>query len=235
MLRLLPRDSERRCAGAPTPRDTRRLLGVGARSWHVTRRARAEGERPLAGVVLFYRHGPTATSAARRARSSQLECCTSSQETASAGAQARLRFVTRGACLALEASACTSHHGRAPKKTGPSPTQCPLFRHKPTTTSEARRMRSKFKCCTSSLETASAGMPAWLDTRRLLGVGDRSLHVVPRARAEEERPLADAVLFYRHGPTASSAARPARAVASSSVAPSPKRQRAQVRRRAYAS
>ena len=61
-------------------------LGVGGRSWHVAPRARAEGERPLAGAVLFVSaradHNQRGTARAR----SKLECCASSQETASAGA-----------------------------------------------------------------------------------------------------------------------------------------------------
>ena len=142
----------------------------------------------------------------------------------------RLRRVTRGACLALEAAAGTSHHGRAPKKRGLSPAQCPSKAWADHNQRGTARARSKLECCASSLETASAGARATRDTRRWLGVGGRSWHVAPRARAEGERPLAGAVPFDRHGPTTTSAARRARA-ASSSAAPPPERQRAQARLR----
>ena len=42
-------------AGAHAPRDKRRWLGVGGRSWHVTSQAPATGERLLASAVLFER------------------------------------------------------------------------------------------------------------------------------------------------------------------------------------
>ena len=42
-------------AGAPVPRDTRRWLGVGRRSWHVAPRARAEGKGALTGTAPFDR------------------------------------------------------------------------------------------------------------------------------------------------------------------------------------
>jgi len=48
-----------------------------------------------------------------------------------------------------------------------------------------------------SQETVSAGAPALRDTPRWLGAGGRSWHVVPRLRAEKERPLAGAAPFGR--------------------------------------
>jgi len=49
---------------------------------------------------------------------------------------------TRGAGLALEAAAGTSHHGRAPKGRDCSIVQCPFIGHEPTTTSAAWRART---------------------------------------------------------------------------------------------
>jgi hypothetical protein len=97
-------------APACATRDTRRWLGVGRRSWHVAPRSCAKGERPLVGTAPFHKaqadHNQRGTAGAR----SKFECCASFPEIASAGTRAQ--SVTRGAGLALVATAGTSHHGR---------------------------------------------------------------------------------------------------------------------------
>ena len=212
-----PRDSERRRAAL---RDTRRWLGVGGRSWHVAPRPRAEEERPLAGAVPS-RHEPTTTSAARRAREASSRAAPPPQRQR---AQARLRCVTRGAGLVLEAAAGTSHHGRAPKERGLSPAQRlskAWADHNQRGTARAQQARV-LRLLSRDSERRRAALR---DTRRWLGVGGRSWHVAPRPRAEGERPLAGTCPS-RHEPTTTSAARRAR-VASSRAAPPPQRQRAQ--------
>ena len=86
VLRLLPRDSERRRACAA--RYERSWLGVGRRSWHVAPQSPVKAKRPLANAVFFYGayadHNQHGTAHVR----SKLECCASSQETMSAGARA---------------------------------------------------------------------------------------------------------------------------------------------------
>ena len=57
-------------------------------------------------------------------------------------AQWRLRHARRGACLALEAAADTSEHGRAPKERGLSLMQCAAIEHGPNPTSAERRARA---------------------------------------------------------------------------------------------
>ena len=123
-------------------------------------------------------------------------------------ASARLRRVTRGACLALEAVdvAGTSHHGRAPKERGLSPAQRPRIGYGPTLASAAQRAHRKLACCASFPETVSACAGAARETQRWLGVGDRSWHVASRSRVEGERPLAGAAPSCRLWPTLASAA-----------------------------
>ena len=83
--------SSRETAGAVArslvPRESRLILGD--RSWHVTPRPRAEGERPLAGAVPFCGarndHNQRGTAHAR----SKLACCASSRETASSVSRLR--------------------------------------------------------------------------------------------------------------------------------------------------
>ena len=88
--------------------------------------------------------------------------------TASAGAPASRE--KRGAVLALEAAACTSHHERVTKDSGLSLAQGSFVRHKPTTTRVARHERAaSLSAAPSSLVTASAGAPApCCDARRWL-------------------------------------------------------------------
>ena len=137
MVHLISRDSERRRACAARDTDASLALETAACMSHHGRAPKETGLSPVQSTYL--RHGPTTTSAARRARNSQLECCTSSQETASAGAQARLRLVTRGACLALEPAAGTSHHERAPNESYLLSAQWPSLWHRQTAISAARR------------------------------------------------------------------------------------------------
>ena len=104
--------SERRRAYATG--DTRRWLGVGGRSWHVTPQGRAEGERTLAGgsrrrSVLL--HGMCRSKPAHHGAREQ---CVSSLETASVGVPTPRD--TRGAGLALGTAAGASHHRGAPKE-----------------------------------------------------------------------------------------------------------------------
>ena len=82
------------------------------------------------------RNGPTTGSAVRCARAASSSAAPPPQRQR---ALARLRRVTRGACLALEAAAGTSHHDRAPKERGLSPAQPPRIGYRPTLASAAQR------------------------------------------------------------------------------------------------
>ena len=135
---------------------------------------------PHAGTVPFIRHGPTTTSAARRARAVSSSAAAPLQRLR---APARLlRGMTRGAGLALEAAAVTTHHMRVPKERGVSPTQYRSAARELTTTSVARMLRL-------IPSDRSAGAPMPRDTHRWLGVGCRSVRVAPRARVDGKRPL----------------------------------------------
>ena len=94
-------------------------------------RGLSPAQHPFAGPK------PTTASAAWRARSSKLQC--SSLETAGAAHAPR---ETRGAGLAFEAAASTSHHFRALEERGLSPAQRPFAEPKPTTASAAWRARA---------------------------------------------------------------------------------------------
>ena len=148
-------------------------------------------------------------------------------------APACLRRVAR--LLSLRWSPKLAHRtATARKKRGLSPTQCSLGGgHGQTATGAARRARSSGLECSASSQRELRRRTCAASTRRLFGVGGRILHVAPRARAEEQRPLASAVLFHRQEPTATSAARRAHA-ARLSAAPPLKRQRAQARLRLVA-
>ena len=131
VLRPISSDSERR--------DTQRWLGIGGRSWHVTPRARIEGERPLAGAVSL--SGVSRPHPARRgARAQHARVLRHIPATASASAAAPLETQNDG--FALEGAAGTSHHKRAPKERGLWTAQCALVPRGTTTTSAARRERS---------------------------------------------------------------------------------------------
>ena len=178
-------------AGARAARGTRRWLGVGGRSWHVAPRPRAEGERPLAGAAPFYERTDRPQPARHGARAQQARVLRLLPRDSERRRASRVPREPAGLC---EAAAGTSHHGRAPKERGLSPTQClSKCMSRPQPARHGARA-GKLECCASSPETASAGAPA-LGTRRWLGVGGRSWHVAPRPRAEGERPLAGAVLF----------------------------------------
>ena len=124
----------------------RRWLGVGGCSWHVAPRPCVEGKKPRAGVAPFYRaeydHAQCGTARARR----KLVYRASSRETESAGAPA-LRE-TRGAGLALKATAGTSHHGHTPKERCLSSARRPSTKRLTSTTSAPRRP------CVASLRAA---------------------------------------------------------------------------------
>ena len=152
---VFPSDSKRRRARACFTRGSRRL-GVGGDSWHVIPWPRTEGESPLVGAAPFHStwvdHNQRGTARAR----SKLDCCASSPATASAGARVLASHAAAG--LALEATAGTSYHGRAPKERALSSVQHPSIVHGSITTSVARRARSsKLDCCASSPATASDG------------------------------------------------------------------------------
>ena len=70
--------------------------------------------------------------------SGELECCASLIE--------RVRRVTRGAGLELEAAAGTSYYGHAPKKRGLSSAKRPSEVHKPTQINATRRAHGKLEC-----------------------------------------------------------------------------------------
>ena len=135
VLRLLPRDSERRCACAA--RDTRHWFGIGGHSWHVAPRARVEGERPLKQEVSFQRAQPDYGQRSMPRAHSKLERCVFPTEAASAST--RRTRATSGAGLSLEAAAGVSNHIRATKKRGLSPKERSSNGRGHTTTSAARR------------------------------------------------------------------------------------------------
>ena len=198
-------------------------LGVGGRSWHVAPRARAEGERPLAGAVPSHWHEPTTTSAARRARAASSSAAPPPKRQR---AQARALRVARGAGLALEVAAGTSHHGRAPEERGLSPAQCPFEatgRPQPARhgarAQQARVLRLLPRDSERSARAARVTRGAGLALEAAAGTSHHGR--APKREASRRR----SVLSYEHEPTTTSAARRARA-ASSSAAPPPKRQRA---------
>ena len=192
MLRLHPRDSERRRAFAA--RHTRCWLDVGGRSWHVAPRPRAKRESRLAGARSFYEtradHSQRGTARTR----SKLECCVSSPETASTVAPAPRE--PRGAGLALEAAAGTSHHGRAPKGRGLSPSQRSLAGREPQPARHRAHAKQARVLRLLPRDSERRRACAARATRRWLGVGGRSWHVAPRPRAKGESPLAGASPFY---------------------------------------
>ena len=104
---------------------------------------------------------------------------------------------SRGAGLALEAAAGTSHHTRAPKERRLSPVQRRSVGHGPTTTSAARRARAASSSAAPPVKTQRAPACATRETRRWLGVGRRSWHVAPRSCAKGERPLVGTAPFHK--------------------------------------
>ena len=88
-----------------------------------------------------------------------------------------------------------SHHGRASKERDCSLVQCPFIGHEPTTTSAVWRART----------ASSSAAPPQRDSERWRACAAWQValawhwspywHVAPRERAEEERPLAGAVLL----------------------------------------
>ena len=93
-------------------------------------------ETPLAGVVSSCSARADHNQRGKARTRSKLECCASSLETAIALAS------RRGTCLTLQAAADRLHRGRAPKKKGLSPAQCPLEGSGTTATSAGRRARA---------------------------------------------------------------------------------------------
>ena len=110
-------------SSAPVSRDTRRLLVVGGRSWHVAPWSCARRERPIAGTASSVLRKKITTSATRCARAVRPSAAPPPQRQR---ALVRLRCVTRGAGLVLEAALGSLHHGRAPEERGLSPARRPF-------------------------------------------------------------------------------------------------------------
>ena len=132
--------------------------------------------------------------------------------------------------VVLEATAGTSHHGRAPKERRLSPRQCPCIRHGRITNSATRRaLAASLSTAPPPPETASSGAPA---PRKKRGNGWRLRAQLARptvgARRKERALSSVQCPLNTHRPVTTSAAGRARA-ASSSVSPTPERQRAPVR------
>ena len=135
VLRLPPRDSERRRACARAPRHNRRWLGAGRRSWHVALR-RSPKERGLSPArCSFTAHRSTTISAAWRVRTASSSGASLSRDSERRRAP-RARCVTNGASLALDIAAGLLHNDRASGR-GLSAAQCRFTAHWPTTASAA--------------------------------------------------------------------------------------------------
>ena len=135
-------------------------------------------------------HKPTTTSAARRA-CRKLACCAHSRGIASAVAHARVPRTSR-----LCVGGRTWHIAPRPRAEGERPLAGAVPFHMSRTDHNQRgtaRARSKLAYCASSREIASAAAHARVPRESRLCVGGRSWHVIPRPRAEGERPLAGAV------------------------------------------
>ena len=161
MLRLLPRDSECRCACARETRNASLAMETAACTSHHGRAPERTGRAPV--PCPYRRHGPTTGSAARCTRAPSSNAAPYLQ-TQRAPVSLR-RVVTRGACLALEAPACSSYHESArKKKSGLWPARCSFMCTRLHKKRGTTRALSKLKCCVSSQETASAGASTPRDT-----------------------------------------------------------------------
>ena len=225
VLRLLSRDSERRRVARRETRDAGMALETAACTSHHGSAPKERG--PSAAQCHHIAHEPTTTSAARRARSSKLECCASSSETASAGAPAPrdtrrwLGFGGHNLHVTPQARA----EGERPLA-GAMPSDRSWADHNQRGTARAR---NKLEYYASSPATLSAGAPRESrDAGLALETAASTSH---HKRSKKERRLSpEQRRSVVHGPTPTSAARRARAATSSS-APPPKRQRAQARLR----
>ena len=115
-------------------------MPVGGRDWHVGARPCTEGERPLAGAVLFQKDGVTTTSAARRAHTASARAAPP-PERERAQWRDRVWAHAQAGC-SLKVAADTSEHGLAPKERGSLLVQWSFLGYGPTTTSAARRARA---------------------------------------------------------------------------------------------
>ena len=133
---------------------TRRWLGVGHHSWYVASRPPKERRFSLAQRRCA-EYEPTTTRAAWRARTAS---SSGAPPPPRQRASARVRCASSGAGMALEAAAGTSHHGRAPRKRGLSPTLyfccCACGDHNQRGTARTHR---NLECCASSPKTAGDG------------------------------------------------------------------------------
>ena len=138
--------------------------------------------------------GPTTTSATWRARppSSVVRLLPRDSEHS-----AHTLRKSRGTGLALDAAAGTLHRGARADRERLSPVQYPYLAPEPTTTSATWRVHAPTSCGAPPPQRQRAQRAcATQDTRHWLGVGGRSWHVAPRARAERERPLAGAMSLF---------------------------------------
>ena len=117
-------------------------------------------------------------------------CCASFLETASEGAPTPRE--TRGAGLALEAAAGTSHHKHAPKERGLPPAQCHSRGNgRPQPALEGARS-NKLECRASFLQTVSIDAPAPRATRDAGLALEIAAGASHHGRAPKERGLSPA-------------------------------------------
>ena len=139
--------SESASGGAPVPRDTRRWLGIGDRRRHVPPRPHAEGERPFVDAPQSNRAQIDRNQRGTVHARSQLKYCASSPKETASGPQPalrvaraasssvapppqryqapeRMRRLTRGVGLVMEAATATSHRHLTPEERVLSSVRC---------------------------------------------------------------------------------------------------------------
>ena len=170
------------------------LVAVGDGSWHVATRARRKREafRRKSALLYTIERLQLAWHGARNKKPLVLRL---PPETASAGVPAPRE--TRGACWRWRRQLARRTTGARRRREASYPTSIFLYAiRRPHPAGAARRTHAESLIAAPT--PRRQGAPARLRLARhaaLVGVGGRSWHVTPRARAEIDRPLAEAVAF----------------------------------------
>ena len=177
-----PPEGERAVARSRVCTRELRLL-VGGRGWHVGTRPCTEGEAVLLAQWASIGHGPTPTSAARRAHVASARAAVPLERESVHAVALFFPLVHAQVSCSLESAAGMSEHGRAPRERAVPLPQWASIGHGPTPTSAARRAHVASARAALPLERESVRAVALIFLRTCaskLLVGDRGWHVGTR-------------------------------------------------------